>query len=89
MPTDTVLRELLVRHLEIWLPGALHRARRATVVLAYAGDDAGSAEAALRAVAEYADRLRGRQLTVLVLADGTEELPARLGAVEAELPPEV
>ncbi|MGW4499641.1 hypothetical protein ACWENR_13655 [Micromonospora sp. NPDC004336] len=89
MPTDAVLRELLVRHLETWLPGALHRARRATVALAYADGDADSAEAALRVVAEYADRLRGRQLTVLVLADGAEELPARLGAVSADLPAEV
>ncbi|MEU9510680.1 hypothetical protein AB0D32_30870 [Micromonospora sp. NPDC048170] len=89
MPTDAVLRELLVRHLETWLPGALHRARRATLALAYAGGDAGCAEAALRVVAGHADRLRGRQLTVLVLADGTEELPARLGAVEAELPASV
>ncbi|MEH0971124.1 hypothetical protein V6U77_08305 [Micromonospora sp. CPCC 205546] len=86
MPTDAVLRELLVRHLETWLPGALHRARRATLALAYAGGDGGCAEAALRVVARHADRLRGRQLTVLVLADGGEELPARLGAVEAELP---
>ncbi|MGK5518082.1 hypothetical protein ACSNN9_01860 [Micromonospora sp. URMC 107] len=86
MPTDAVLRELLVRHLETWLPGALHRARRATLALAYAGGDAGSAEAALRVVAGHADRLRGRQLTVLVLAHDTGELPARLGAVEAELP---
>ncbi|MFG1778130.1 hypothetical protein ACGFIG_17070 [Micromonospora sp. NPDC049048] len=86
MPTDAVLRELLVRHLETWLPGALHRARRATLALAYAGGDAGRAEAALRVVAGHAERLRGRQLTVLVLADGSEELPARLGAVEAGLP---
>ncbi|MGK5675587.1 hypothetical protein ACSNOB_22420 [Micromonospora sp. URMC 106] len=89
MPTDAVLRELLVRHLEVWLPGALHRARRATVALAYADGGADSAEAALRTVAEYADRLRGRQLTVLVLADGAAELPARLGAAEAGLPAEV
>ncbi|WP_433392096.1 hypothetical protein [Micromonospora sp. KLBMP9576] len=86
MPTDAVLRELLVRHLETWLPGALHRARRATLALAYAGGDAGAAEAALRVVAGHRDRLRGHQLTVLVLAAGTEELPARLGAAEAGLP---
>ncbi|MEU6074255.1 hypothetical protein [Micromonospora sp. NPDC047074] len=86
MPTDAVLRELIVRHLETWLPEALRRARRATLALAYAGGDDGAAEAALRVVADHADRLRGHQLTVLVLADGTEELPARLGAVEAELP---
>ncbi|RKN38424.1 hypothetical protein [Micromonospora endolithica] len=89
MPTDAVLRELLVRHLETWLPGVAHRARRATVALAYAGDDAGTAEAALAAVAEHADRLRGRQLTVVVLADGGTELAARLGAAEAALPGEV
>ncbi|SCG65598.1 hypothetical protein GA0070609_4069 [Micromonospora echinaurantiaca] len=89
MPTDAVLRELLVRHLEHWLPGALHRARRATVACAYTGDDASGAEAALRVVAEYADRLRGRRLTVLVLAEGSEDLPARLGPVEADLPAEV
>ncbi|PZF92218.1 hypothetical protein [Micromonospora deserti] len=88
-PIHAVLGELLVRHLETWLPGALHRARRATVALAYADGAPASAEAALRVVTEYADRLRGRQLTVLVLADGAPELPARLGAAEAELPGEV
>ncbi|MDM4718229.1 hypothetical protein QTQ03_30125 [Micromonospora sp. WMMA1363] len=50
---------------------------------------AAAAEAVLGVVAEHADRLRGRQLSLLVLVDGTEELPARLGAVEATLPPEV
>ncbi|MEV1144892.1 hypothetical protein [Micromonospora sp. NPDC049799] len=89
MPTDAVLRELLVRHLEVWLPGVAHRARRATVVLAYDGDDSGTPEAALGAVAEYADRLRGRQLTVVVLAGGGTELAARLGVAEAALPSEV
>jgi hypothetical protein len=89
MPTDAVLRELLVRQLDHWLPRALHRSRRATVALAYAGGDAGGAEAALRVVAEFADRLRGRRLTVLVLADGGTGLPARLGAAEAGLPAEV
>ncbi|MCX4473610.1 hypothetical protein OOK41_25445 [Micromonospora sp. NBC_01655] len=89
MPTDTVLRELLVRQLDAWLPVALHRARRATLALAYAGTDAGGADAALRAVADLADRLRGFRLTVLVLAEGDAALPARLGAVEATLPAEV
>ncbi|MGC4889006.1 hypothetical protein [Micromonospora sp. DT227] len=89
MSTDAVLRELLVRQLDHWLPAALHRARRATLALAYAGGEAGGAEAALRVVAEFADRLRGRRLTVLVLADGDAELPARLGAVEATLPADV
>ncbi|MEV0430613.1 hypothetical protein [Micromonospora sp. NPDC050495] len=89
MSTDAVLRELLVRQLDHWLPGALHRSRRATLALAYAGGDAGGAEAALRVVSEFADRLRGRRLTVLVLAGGGTELPARLGAAEAALPTDV
>ncbi|MEU7960182.1 MarR family transcriptional regulator [Micromonospora humida] len=88
MSIDAVLDGLLVRQLDHWLPGALHRSRRATLALAYAGDP-GSAEAALRVVAGFADRLRGRRLTVLVLADGGPELPARLGVVEAGLPGDV
>ncbi|WP_422752614.1 hypothetical protein [Micromonospora sp. WMMD708] len=88
MSIDAVLDGLLVRQLDHWLPGALHRSRRATLALAYAGD-AGTAEAALRVVAGFADRLRGRRLTVLVLADGGRELPARLGVVEAGLPGDV
>ncbi|SCG72262.1 hypothetical protein [Micromonospora coxensis] len=88
MSTDAVLRELLVRQLDHWLPGAMHRSRRATLALAYAGDP-GTAEAALRVVAEFADRFRGRRLTVLVLAGGGPDLPARLGAVEATLPADV
>ncbi|MFI5837461.1 hypothetical protein ACIA5A_27665 [Micromonospora sp. NPDC051300] len=89
MPTDAVLRELLVRQLDHWLPAALHRARRATLALAYAGDAAAGAEAALGVVGEFADRLRGRRLTVLVLADGDAALPTRLGAAEAGLPADV
>ncbi|MGK5739243.1 hypothetical protein [Micromonospora sp. URMC 103] len=88
-PTVPVRRELLVRQLETWLPGALHRSRRATVALAYAGNDGGSADAALGVVAEYADRLRGGRLTVLVLAGEPGDLPARLGPLQAELPADV
>ncbi|MFY1684266.1 hypothetical protein ACN265_22320 [Micromonospora sp. WMMD730] len=88
MSIDAALDGLLVRQLDHWLPGALYRSRRATLALAYAGDP-GSAEAALRVVAGFADRLRGRRLTVLVLADGGPELPARLGVVEAGLPGDV
>ncbi|MEU5720209.1 hypothetical protein ABZ783_00065 [Micromonospora sp. NPDC047738] len=89
MSTDAVLRELLVRQLDHWLPAALHRSRRATLALASAGRDTGDAEEALRVVAEFADRLRGRRLTVLVLAAGGAELPARLGTVAAALPADV
>ncbi|MFC4021989.1 hypothetical protein ACFOW4_29190 [Micromonospora sp. GCM10011542] len=89
MPTDrtaALLRDLLARQLESWLPGALNRSRRATV--AYVGDADGAA-AALAVVAAHADRLRGRRLTVLVLADAAADLPARLGPLEAGLPAEV
>ncbi|MCZ7375941.1 hypothetical protein [Micromonospora sp. WMMC250] len=84
--TTDFLRELLVRQLTTWLPAALHRSRRATVAIA--GTDAGSAEAALRLVAAHGDQVRGRQVTVLALADSAA-LPARLGPIEAELPAEV
>ncbi|MGC5030696.1 hypothetical protein [Micromonospora sp. DT229] len=77
------------RYLGGWLTGALGRARRATIAIGYAGADVGPAEAALRVVGEHAHRLGGCRLSVLVLADGTEDLPARLGAVEAKLPPQV
>ncbi|RLP86800.1 hypothetical protein [Micromonospora sp. CV4] len=87
--TTDFLRELLVRQLTTWLPAALHRSRRATIALAWTGDDAGGAEAALRVVAGHADQARGRRVTVLVLADGAADLPTRLGPVEAELPAEV
>ncbi|MEU7752404.1 hypothetical protein [Micromonospora sp. NPDC049171] len=90
MPTDRTtdfLRALLVRQLTTWLPTALHRSRRATIALA--GTDAGGAVATLQLVGAHADQLRGRQVTVLVLADGSPDLPARLGPVEAELPAEV
>ncbi|MGC4856198.1 hypothetical protein ACLQ24_23145 [Micromonospora sp. DT4] len=92
MPTNRTadfLRELLVRHVATWLPTALHRSRRVTVALAWAGSDGGGAEAALRVVAGHAAQVRGRQVTILVLADEAADLPARLGSVEATLPPEV
>lgn len=90
---DGVVRELLGRQLEAWLPRAVARGRPSVVALAYgpgallAATD--SAEAVLGVLAEHAGQLRGRQLTVLVLADGGAELPARLGAIEASLPAEI
>lgn len=88
-PIDAVTRELLVRQIEVWLPGALHRSRRATLVLVCDGTDAGTADAALRVVAEFTDRVRGRRLAVVVLAGAVDDLPTRLGAIEAALPAEV
>ncbi|GIJ13096.1 hypothetical protein Van01_63100 [Micromonospora andamanensis] len=71
------------------MPAALRRARRATVALGYDGGDPTLAEQTVRLAGEHAARLRGCRLTVLVLAEGTEALPARLGAAEAGLPAEV
>lgn len=90
---DGVVRELLGRQLEAWLSRAVAQGRPSVVALAYgpgallAATD--SAEMVLGVLAEHAGQLRGRQLTVLVLADGSEELPARLGAIEATLPAEI
>jgi len=102
-PINAVKRELLVRHLDTWLPWALRRSRRVTVVQAFAGPDRGVADKALRAVVEFADLLEGRGLAELALAAGQPvaelartgtafdptDLATRLGAVQAELPPEV
>ncbi|WP_189042909.1 hypothetical protein [Micromonospora sonchi] len=77
------------RRLRGWVPGVLGRARRGTVALMCGADDGTVAEEALRVVGEYADRLRGCRITVLVLTDDAGDLPTRLGALEAGLPPEV
>ncbi|WP_018587439.1 hypothetical protein [Salinispora arenicola] len=87
---DGVVRDILGRQLEAWLTRVVVRGRPSVVALAF-GQGAllaavDSAEVVLGVLAQHADRLRGRQLTVLVLADGNEELPARLGALEATLP---
>ncbi|MBF9129279.1 hypothetical protein I0C86_09875 [Plantactinospora sp. S1510] len=88
-PIGAVKRELLVRQLDSWTPAALHRSRRATFAQAYAGPDGGAADAALRVFTEFADLLRGRRMTVLTIADRTEELAARHTATQPELPAEV
>ncbi|NLU80378.1 hypothetical protein HCA58_18770 [Micromonospora sp. HNM0581] len=89
MPIETVGHAPFLRHLDQWLPTALRRARRATVALGYDGSAPDLAEQTVRLAGEHAARLRGSRITVLVLAEGTEKLPARLGAAEAALPAEV
>lgn len=88
---DLVRRELLVRQLDAWLPAALHRSRRATFAQVYSVADDATADAAVRAVAEFADRLRGRRLALPVLAPSTDLLAQRLAQVQQELrtPPEL
>ncbi|HEX8630361.1 MAG TPA: hypothetical protein VF755_19550 [Catenuloplanes sp.] len=84
--TAAVKRELLVRHLEAWAPAALHRARRATYLHAFADADGGAvAEDALRVLAELTDLMRGRSLSMVVLAADAGAVSGRLGAVQAAL----
>jgi hypothetical protein len=81
-----VTGELLVRYLDSWTPAALHSAKRATFAEAWSGPaDVDSAEAALRVFAEFADRLRGRKLAMVLLAPSVDGLSARLDAVQKEL----
>ncbi|BCJ67557.1 hypothetical protein [Polymorphospora rubra] len=80
MPLRAVTGHLLVRQLGHWLPDALHRSRRATLVQAYGGDPGDTPEAALRACTQAADRLRGRQLTVVVVAGNAVDVAGRLDA---------
>jgi hypothetical protein len=87
----SVRRELLVRQLDAWVPAALHRSRRAVFAQVYEHRDDATAEAALRAVAEFADRLRGRRLALPILVPSADDLGQRLAAVQRELrtPPEL
>jgi hypothetical protein len=80
-----VKRELLVRHLEAWTPAALHRARRAVYLHGYADADGGRAvEAALRVFTEQSDLVRGRELSMVAVADDPAGPAARLAAVQRE-----
>jgi hypothetical protein len=84
-PAADVEREILVRLLEMWAPGALHRARRATYVHGYADADGGRlAEAALRVFAEQSDLVRGRELTMLAVGEDVTGVAERLAAVQRE-----
>jgi hypothetical protein len=83
MSLTDVTRELLVRYLDVWTPAALHAGRRATFVEAWSGADA--ADASLRVLAEFGDRLRGRQLTMVVVAADPGGLPDRLAALQDQL----
>jgi hypothetical protein len=61
-PHTAVKQELLVRYLDFWVPAALHSARGAS----YLDRSGYGPAAAVRVVAEFADLLVGRQLTMLV-----------------------
>jgi hypothetical protein len=87
-----VTRELLVRYLDLWVPGAVHSPHGATFLQASATElDGDVAEAALRACAEFGDRLARRRLTLLFVAPDVTDLRQRLDGVQRELrtPPEL
>ncbi|HEX6361084.1 hypothetical protein [Actinophytocola sp.] len=63
-PHATVMRELLVRYLDAWTPAVLRSHRRATYIEAGRDD---FAAAALRVFGEFADRLAGHDLDVVVV----------------------
>ncbi|MDR7274937.1 hypothetical protein [Catenuloplanes atrovinosus] len=84
MSLTDVTRELLVRYLGTWAPGALHGGRRATFALvSRAPAGVAAAEAALRVFAEFADRLRGRELTMIVAGPDADR--DRLAELQREL----
>jgi hypothetical protein len=66
-----VKQELLVRYLDFWVPAALHTARAAR----YLDCSRRGPAAVLRVVAEFADLLAGRELTVLVAGGPAGGLP--------------
>src|SRR3954452_13025099 len=89
MTVAELKRELLVRHLEAWAPAALRRARRATYVHGYAGDDGGvAAGAALRVFAELSDLVRGRELTMLAIGGEVTAPAANIGLTVHSVPGE-
>src|SRR5688572_24387055 len=84
-PIGTVKRELLIRHLQAWAPGALHRARRVIYVHGYADADGGAAaEAAVRVLADLPDLARGRELSMVAVGDDVTGVTAVLTAVQQD-----
>ncbi|MBG0560247.1 hypothetical protein [Actinoplanes aureus] len=84
-PIGTVKRELLIRHLQAWAPGALHRARRVIYVHGYADADGGAAaEAAVRVLADLPDLARGRELSMVAVGDDVAGVTAVLTAAQQD-----
>ncbi|WP_238010178.1 hypothetical protein KZZ52_05270 [Dactylosporangium sp. AC04546] len=79
MSIGAVSRELLVRCLDNWAPGGLHSPHGATFLMASGGSiEPETAEAAVRALGEFADRLRGRRLSVVFVGPGVDGVEERL-----------
>ncbi|HEV3361697.1 MAG TPA: hypothetical protein VG247_33175 [Pseudonocardiaceae bacterium] len=79
-PHTAVTRELLVRYLDAWTPVVLRSHRRATYVDGSRDDFAADA---LRVFGEFADKLAGHQLDVVILRTATESLAGVLAGLGA------
>ncbi len=79
-PHTAVTRELLVRYLDAWTPVVLRSHRRATYVDGSRDDFAADA---LRVFGEFADKLAGHQLDVVILRTVTESLAGVLAGMGA------
>jgi hypothetical protein len=79
-----VKRELLVRYLDSWAPGALHGSRRATYLDGYATGE--SAEAALQVFGEFTDLLARRALSVVLVATDATALTVEVAGVRDRVP---
>ena len=86
MAANDVIRELLVRYLDRWTPTALRGPHGATFAMLWAGTaDADLATAAVGVFGEFADRMRSKRLTVLLIADDTTPLSELRGSNEFDL----
>ncbi|GIF16893.1 hypothetical protein [Actinoplanes teichomyceticus] len=85
MSVTTVKRELLIRRLQAWAPGALHRGRRAIYLHGYADADGGAAAgAAVRVLADLPDLARGRELSMVAVGQDMTTITDRLGEVQRQ-----
>jgi len=86
MAADDVIRELLVRYLDLWTPTALRSAHGATFAMLWDGPaDAELAAAAVGVFGEFTDRMRSKRLTVLLIADDTAPLTNVTGTGEFDV----
>jgi hypothetical protein len=82
-PHTTVMRELLVRYLDFWVPAAVGHGRPAT----YLDSTGYGPAAALRVFVEFADLLAGRALSLLVAGQPPAD-PGVAGLRVAAAPPD-
>jgi len=86
MAASDVIRELLVRYLDLWTPTALRSAHGATFAMVWDGPaDAELAAAALGVFGEFTDRMRSKRLTVLLIADDVAPVKNVRGASEFDV----